>query len=66
MTEVVTAINTHILTPARLGLKFNWLVWTKYFDAAWAKTPLDEKLIWIMFLSHTLSILTIIQFLAFR
>ncbi len=48
-----------------LGVRFNQLVWTKYFDAAWEATPLHEKLTWIMFLSHTMAIITLISFLAF-
>lgn len=48
-----------------LGVRFNILVWTKYFDAAWESTPLHEKLTWIMFLSHTLAIITLINLLAF-
>lgn len=48
-----------------LGLRLNVLIWTKYFDAAWESTPLHEKLTWFMFLSHTMAIITLINFLAF-
>lgn len=48
-----------------LGLRLNVLIWTKYFDIAWESTPLHEKLTWLMFLSHTLAIITLINFLAF-
>lgn len=49
-----------------MGIRFNRLVWTKYFDAAWEATPLHEKLTWVLFLSNTLAILTLLQILAFK
>lgn len=48
-----------------LGLRLNVLIWTKYFDAAWESTPLHEKLTWLMFVSHTMAVITLINFLAF-
>ncbi|MCL4200236.1 hypothetical protein KJZ67_02745 [Patescibacteria group bacterium] len=60
----------HIIVPTGrtivMGIRFNRLVWTKYFDAAWEATPLHEKLTWVLFLSNTLAILTLLQILAFK
>lgn len=49
-----------------LGLRLNHLIWVKYFDAAWDATPLHEKLTWILFITNTLGVLTLIQILAFK
>lgn len=60
----------HIVVPTgrtiAMGIRFNQLVWTTYFDAAWESTPLHEKLTWILFLINTLAILTLLQVLAFK
>lgn len=70
MARFIRRIHARILAPAQrtltLGLRFNALVWTKYFDDAWDAIPLHEKLTWILFISNTLAILTLIQFLAFK
>lgn len=49
-----------------LGVRLNHLIWTKYFDAAWAVTPMHEKISWILFVSNTIAILSLIQILAFK
>jgi hypothetical protein len=49
-----------------MGVRFNQLVWTKYFDQAWKATPTHEKLTWILFLSNTLGILTLLEILVFK
>ncbi|HLD25355.1 MAG TPA: hypothetical protein VJB96_05555 [Patescibacteria group bacterium] len=49
-----------------LGVRLNQLIWTKYFDRAWQRTPLDEKLMWMLFLTNTMAIITLIQIFAFK
>lgn len=70
MTTALRHFRRSIIAPTRktivLGLRFNILIWTKYFDAAWAATPLHEKLTWILFISNTLAVLTLLQILAFK
>lgn len=46
--------------------KLNRDFWTVYVPRAWGKTPLDGKLAWIMIITYTLSVLTLIEMLAFR
>ena len=46
--------------------KMNRDFWTVYVPRAWEKTPLDGKLAWIMIITYTLCILTLIEMLAFR
>lgn len=48
-----------------LGVRLNQLIWTRYFDRAWARTPLSEKLTWLLFLTNTLAIITLLQILTF-
>ena len=40
--------------------------WIVYVPRAWERTPLDGKLAWIMIITYTLSVLTLIEMLAFR
>ena len=49
-----------------LGVHLNQLIWTRYFDRAWARTPLSEKLSWILFLTNTMAIITLIQIFMFK
>ena len=69
MVRIIRQLNSKIISPTRrtltLSIRLNQLIWTKYFDAAWAATPLHEKLTWILFLTNTLAILTLLQLLAF-
>lgn len=55
-----------IIRSVALGIRLNQLIWTKYFDDAWEVIPLHEKLSWILFVSNTLAVLTLIQILAFK
>lgn len=70
MTRLFLRIHQHVFVPTGksivLGMRFNTLVWTKYFDAAWEATPLYEKLTWVLLLVNTMCILTLFQILAFR
>ncbi len=69
MARFIRKIHTRFISPTgrtiALGLRLNQLIWTKYFDAAWVATPLHEKLTWILFITNTLAILTLLQLLAF-
>lgn len=60
-------IQYRFIRPTRsaiaLGYRFNYLLWTKYFDVAWEATPLHEKLTWVMLLANTMAILTLFQIL---
>ena len=40
--------------------------WIVYVPRAWERTPLDGKLAWIMIITYTLSVLTLIEMLAFK
>lgn len=68
MTRVIRHIHYHVIQPTSetiaLGARLHYLIWTKYFDDAWAQTPLHEKLTWILFLSHTFAILSILMLLS--
>lgn len=68
MTATLRQFHRSVIAPTgrtiALGVRLNVLIWTKYFDTAWEATPLHEKLTWIMFLSHTMAIITLINFLA--
>lgn len=70
MTNIIKNVHRAIIRPATQTLvlagTFHYLVWTKYFDAAWETTPLHEKLTWLMLLANTLSILTILEIIAFK
>ena len=70
MTRMIRRFHREIIAPTGksivLGLRLNQLIWTKYFDTAWEATPMHEKLTWILFVSNTLTILTLIQILAFK
>lgn len=68
MAHMIRRFHRNVIRPTgrniMLGIRFNQLVWTKYFDIAWEATPLDEKLAWIWFFTNTIAILTLIQILA--
>lgn len=70
MTRIIRKFHSSVLVPTGrgivMGVRLNQLIWTKYFDAAWEATPMHEKLTWILFVSNTLTILTLIQILAFK
>lgn len=70
MARFIRNFHSRILSPTgktiALGLKLNRLIWTEYFDAAWEAIPLHEKLTWILFISNTLTILTLFQLLALK
>ena len=70
MARAIRQFHTEILVPTGksfvLRLRLNQLIWTKYFDMAWEAAPLHEKLTWILFISNTLCVLTLIQILALR
>ena len=40
--------------------------WTELLPRAWEKTPLDGKLAWIMIVTYTLCVLTLIEMLALK
>jgi hypothetical protein len=40
--------------------------WTELLPRAWNKTPLDGKLAWIMIVTYTLCVLTLIEMLALK
>lgn len=46
--------------------KANRDFWTKHVPQAWENTPLDGKLAWIMFITYTLCVLTLIEILVFK
>lgn len=48
------------------GANVNYKLWTEWFWAAWDSLRLDEKLIWLIFLSYTISILTLFELLILR
>ncbi len=70
MTRIIRRFHSSVIVPTGrtivLGVRLNQLIWTKYFDAAWEATPMHEKLTWILFISNTLTVLTLIQILAFK
>lgn len=45
------------------AVKQNRQFWQETFWQAWDTTPLDEKLVWLFFLSQTLSLITLIEVL---
>ena len=40
--------------------------WKVFVPRAWEKTPLDGKLAWIVFITYTLCILTLIEILVLK
>jgi len=70
MARFIRRIHQEVLAPTgvtvALGLRLNWLIWTKYFDMAWEATPLHEKLTWILVISNTLCVLTLLQIIVFK
>ncbi|MFZ2024781.1 MAG: hypothetical protein WAV51_00665 [Microgenomates group bacterium] len=46
--------------------KTNRRFWTELLPHAWNKTPLDGKLAWIMIITYTLCVLTLIEMLVLK
>jgi hypothetical protein len=44
-------------------IALNQQLWTRLFWDRWDPLPLDEKLVWIFFVSNTIGIFTMIEFL---
>ena len=49
-----------------VAYKGNILLWTKGFGAAWNRISLTEKFIWLFFLSNTIALITVIEFLLMK
>lgn len=43
----------------------NIILWKKTFWEAWETIPFDQKLGWILLISNTIGVLTLIEFLVF-
>ncbi len=67
MTRVIRTIHQDYMRPmgetVALSISLNRQIWTGLFGRAWDSLRLDEKLIWIAFISNTICIFTLIEFL---
>lgn len=56
-----------IIIPAKTSIsrsvELNVQLWTRDFNRAWDTIPLMEKIIWLMFVSYTVSALTLLELL---
>ena len=52
--------------PLLLLWRTNRDFWTNYVPRAWDKTPLDGKLAWVMIITYSLSVLTLIEMLVLK
>ncbi len=46
---------------ARYGLLANVELWGETFWTEWGALPVDKKLAWLLFLNHTLALITLIE-----
>lgn len=67
MTRVIRTIRNEYVRPVgqaiTLSVSLNKQLWTGLFGRAWDSLRLDEKLIWLAFVSNTICIFTLIEFL---
>lgn len=46
---------------ARYGVLANVELWGETFWAEWEALPIDKKLTWLLFLNHTIALVTLIE-----
>lgn len=51
---------------ARVSLLANAELWGQSFWIEWEALPVDKKLAWLLFLNHTIAILTLIELFILR
>lgn len=51
------------ITVPQQTITTNITLWRSTFWEAWEPLPLDQKLAWILLISNTIAILTLIEFL---
>ncbi len=56
-------VTTAVLTLPRRVYRDNFTLWKGTFWDAWESLPLDAKLAWILLISNTLAIITLIEYL---
>ena len=69
-TPTTKHILDHVLRPfylaTRYGILVNAQLWGTEVWTAWEIQPLDKKLAWLLFLNHTIAIITLIELFALK
>lgn len=61
-----TPQNTRDIFFMKHIMGLNITLWKQTFWEAWEELPLDQKAVWIFFITNTIAVITLIEMLAFH
>lgn len=59
-----------VMRPMYYQLRYvavaNMELWGRQFDVAWESISIDKKLVWIIFINHTIALITLLELFLLR